>query len=48
MANDIRLAAVNAFLAVVGITQVSRIMAYRRSLDGKTVVEEIKEEAKLA
>lgn len=42
-----RLAAVNFFLAIVGITQVSRIVMYRQSLKGlPPVVEEAKAEAK--
>ena len=45
-ANGLSLATVNFFLALVGIAQVSRILAYRRSVQGKNPAEVIKEEAK--
>lgn len=37
------LAAVNFFLGVVGIIQVSRILLYRSSQSNQTVVDEVKE-----
>jgi mitochondrial pyruvate carrier 2 len=41
-----RLAAVNFFLAIVGIMQLSRIAVYHQSQKGKTVTTEIKEDLK--
>ena len=40
------LAAVNFFLGCVGLTQVTRIVMHQRSLEGKSVGEVIKEDAK--
>ena len=39
------LATVNFFLFLVGSTQVTRVMRYRQSVEGKSVTEEVKEVA---
>lgn len=40
------LASVNFLLFCVGATQTTRVLMYQRSLDGKSVGEEIKDDAK--
>lgn len=45
---NILLAAVNFFLGVVGIIQVSRILIYRSSQSNKTVADEVKDGVKSA
>jgi len=41
-----RLAAVNFFLGCVGVTQVTRIVMYQRSAEGKSAGEVVEEDAK--
>jgi hypothetical protein len=43
-----RLAAVNFFLGMVGIVQVTRILMYNQSQKNKSTVEEVKDEVKAA
>lgn len=42
----LRLAAVNFFLGCVGVTQVTRILMYQRSQEGKTIGQIAEEDAK--